>query len=118
MRHPERDTEYPYKWSVQNLFIHLLILCGSSHYKSISIFFNFQTTELHETKIRKAFVISLRPHDVIFSNQGLTIPFSPRQTFASEDHYVRWKETETLHTRANRSRQEKYTVLSADKVEE
>lgn len=62
--------------------------------------------------------ISLRPHDVIFSNQGLTIPSSPLQTFASEDHYVRWKETETSHIRANSSRQEKYTVLSADKVEE
>lgn len=83
----------------------------------VNIYF-FLTTELHETKIRKAFVISLRPHDVIFSNQGLTIPSSPRQTFASEDHYVRWKETETSHTRANSSRQEKCTVLSADKVEE
>lgn len=67
---------------------------------NIYFFLNFQTTELHETKIRKAFVISLRPHDVIFSNQGLTIPSSPLQTFASEDHYVRWKETETSHTRA------------------
>lgn len=70
----------------------------------VNIFFfsNYWTTW---KKNWKAFVISLRPHDVIFSNQGLTIPSSPLQTFASEDHYVRWKETETSHTRANSSRQ-------------
>lgn len=55
----------------------------------VNIYFFFQTTELHEKKKWKAFVISLRPHDVIFSNQGLTIPSSPLQTFASEDHYER-----------------------------
>lgn len=54
----------------------------------VNIYFFFKLLNYMKKKW-KAFVISLRPHDVIFSNQGLTIPSSPLQTFASEDHYER-----------------------------
>lgn len=75
MRHPERDTEYPYKWSVQNLFIHLLILCGSSHHKSTFIFFFiFKLLNYMKQKFEKRLLFHCARTMLSFLTKGLRSP--------------------------------------------